>query len=126
MSSSDIFNTDFTVRLHDGRTVGVASVGKSDGFPIFHCHGSGSSRLEVKLLAAAAISQGVRLIGLDRPGIGHSDPKNGYQLLDWPDDVGEVADQLGIERFAIEGILPVGPMPWHVHIKSRTASQPAA
>ena len=78
-------------------------------FPIFHCHGSGSSRLEVKLLAAAAVSQGVRLIGLDRPGIGHSDPKTGYQLLNWPDDVGEVADQLGIERFAIEGISAGGP-----------------
>jgi len=109
MSTSEIFTTDFTIRLHDGRTVGVASVGKSDGFPIFHCHGSGSSRLEVKLLAAAATSQEVRLIGLDRPGIGHSDPKIGYQLLDWPDDVGEVADQLGIKRFAIEGISAGGP-----------------
>jgi pimeloyl-ACP methyl ester carboxylesterase len=109
MSTSEILTTDFTIRLHDGRTVGVVSVGKIDGFPIFHCHGSGSSRYEVKLLAAAATSQGVRLIGLDRPGIGYSDPKIGYQLLDWPDDVGEVADQLGIERFAIEGISAGGP-----------------
>jgi pimeloyl-ACP methyl ester carboxylesterase len=51
----------------------------------------------------------VRLIGLDRPGIGRSDPKTGYQLLDWPDDVGEVADRLGIEQFAIEGISAGGP-----------------
>jgi len=109
MSTFEIFTTDFTIRLHDGRSIGVASVGKSDGFPIFHCHGSGSSRLEVKLLAAAATTQGVRLIGLDRPGIGHSDPKANYQLLDWPDDVGEVADQLGIKRFAIEGISAGGP-----------------
>ena len=100
---------DFTIRLHDGRSMGVASVGKNDGFPIFHFHGSGSSRLEVKLLAAAATAQGVRLIGLDRPGVGRSDPKPGSQLLDWPDDVGEVADQLGIERFAIEGLSAGGP-----------------
>ena len=51
----------------------------------------------------------MRLIGLDRPGIGLSDPKSGYRLLDWPDDVVEVADQLGIERFAVEGLSAGGP-----------------
>ena len=104
MSASNPLPRDFTVRLRDGRTVGAASVGRDDGFPIIHCHGSGSSRLEVTLFAAEAAEQGVRLIGLDRPGIGHSDPKPGYRLLDWPDDVVEIADQLGIERFALEGI----------------------
>ncbi|HEV2663038.1 MAG TPA: alpha/beta hydrolase [Ktedonobacteraceae bacterium] len=101
---SNTVATDSTVQLRDGRTLGIASVGPSDGFPIFHCHGSGSSRLEVNLLAAAASEQRVRLIGLDRPGIGRSDPKTDYKLLDWPDDVIEVADQLGIERFAVQGI----------------------
>jgi pimeloyl-ACP methyl ester carboxylesterase len=109
MSMSNTLTTDFTIRLRDGRAMGVVAVGKSDGFPILHCHGSGSSRLEVNLLAAAATAQGVRLIGLDRPGIGRSDAKAGYQLLDWPDDVGEVADRLGIERFAIEGLSAGGP-----------------
>jgi pimeloyl-ACP methyl ester carboxylesterase len=46
----------------------------------------------------------VRLIGLDRPGIGRSDPKPGYRILDWPADVAEAADQLGIERFAVTGL----------------------
>jgi pimeloyl-ACP methyl ester carboxylesterase len=109
MATTNILTTDSIIQLRDGRAMGVAVVGKSDGFPIFHCHGSGSSRLEVKLLAAAATVQGVRLIGLDRAGVGRSDPKPGYQLLDWPDDVGEVADQLGIERFAIEGLSAGGP-----------------
>ena len=109
MSTSNTLPTDFTIRLRDGRTMGAAMVGPSDGFPIVHCHGSGSSRLEVKLFAAKASAQEVRLIGLDRPGIGRSDPKAGYRLLDWPDDVGEVADQLGIERFAVEGISAGGP-----------------
>jgi len=109
MTTTNTLTTDAIIPLRDGRAMGVAVVGKSDGFPIFHCHGSGSSRLEVKLLAAAATAQGVRLIGLDRPGVGRSDPKPGSQLLDWPDDVGEVADQLGIERFAIEGLSAGGP-----------------
>jgi pimeloyl-ACP methyl ester carboxylesterase len=100
---------DFTVRLRDGRSIGIASVGRDDGFSIIHCHGSGSSRLEVTLFAAQADAAGVRLISLDRPGVGRSDPKPGYRLLDWPADVAEVADHLGIERFAVEGLSAGGP-----------------
>ena len=109
MSSSNTFTRDFSIQLSDGRNMGITSVGRDDGFPIFHFHGSGSSRLEVKLLAEQAYEEEVRLIGLDRPGIGLSDPKTGYRLLDWPDDVVEVADQLGIERFAVEGLSAGGP-----------------
>jgi len=109
MSSSHTSPLDFSIRLRDGRSMGIASVGRDDGFPIIHFHGSGSSRLEVKLFAAKASEEGVRLIGLDRPGIGLSDPKSGFRLLDWPDDVVEVADQLGIERFAVEGLSAGGP-----------------
>jgi len=87
----------------------MASVGKSDGFPIFHFHGNGTSRLEIFTVAAAIQDLGIRLIGLDRPGIGRSDPLAGYRLLDWPDDVAEVADQLGIEQFAVEGVSGGGP-----------------
>ncbi len=98
-----------TLQLRDGRTLGLAEVGHPDGFPIFHFHGNGTSRLEVFLVQAAAKQAFVRLIGLDRPGIGASAAKSGYRLLDWPDDVIEVADQLGIERFAVEGLSGGGP-----------------
>jgi pimeloyl-ACP methyl ester carboxylesterase len=94
---------DSTIRLRDGRRLQSLEIGKSDGSPIFHFHGNGSSRLEVLTVQAAAERLGVRLICLDRPGIGGSDERRGYRLLDWPDDVVEVADQLGIERFAVEG-----------------------
>jgi pimeloyl-ACP methyl ester carboxylesterase len=100
---------DFTLTLRDGHVIGVAVVGPRDGAPVIHCHGSSSSRLEVTLLAAAATAAGVRLIGLDRPGVGRSDPKPGARLLDWPTDVAEVADQLGLARFAVEGLSAGGP-----------------
>jgi pimeloyl-ACP methyl ester carboxylesterase len=109
MSIYHALPADFTIRLRDGRKMGIALVGRDDGSSIIHCHGSGSSRLEVKLFATQAEHSGVRLIGLDRPGVGRSDPKPGYRLLDWPDDVGEVADHLGIERFAVEGLSAGGP-----------------
>ncbi len=95
---------DSTIHLRDGRRLAILEVGKSDGSPIFHFHGNGSSRLEVLTVQAVAERLGVRLISLDRPGIGGSDERRGYRLLDWPDDVVEVADQLGIERFAVEGL----------------------
>jgi pimeloyl-ACP methyl ester carboxylesterase len=104
MQSMQENNINSAIRLHDGRKLGMASVGKPDGFPIFHFHGRGISRLEVLLLASVAEKLGVRLVGLDRPGIGLSHAKAGYRILDWPNDVVEVADQLGIERFAVEGL----------------------
>jgi pimeloyl-ACP methyl ester carboxylesterase len=63
----------------------------------------------VSLLAEQAISHGVRLIAFDRPGIGRSDPRPGFDLLAWPDDVAEAADQLGIGRFAVSGLSGGGP-----------------
>jgi pimeloyl-ACP methyl ester carboxylesterase len=101
---SPSINTDYTIQVSDGRIVGAASAGKIDGPPVFHFHGNGSSRIEVRLIAETAARVGVRLIGLDRPGIGRSDAKPGFQILDWPDIVADVADQLGIESFAVEGI----------------------
>jgi pimeloyl-ACP methyl ester carboxylesterase len=98
-----------TIQLRDGRKLAYLAVGPSDGTPLIHCHGNPSSRLEVPLLGEQAILQGVRLIVFDRPGIGRSDPKPGFGLLDWPDDLTEAANQLGIERFAISGISGGGP-----------------
>jgi pimeloyl-ACP methyl ester carboxylesterase len=89
---------DSTIRLRDGRQLQSLEIGKSDGSPIFHFHGNGSSRLEVLTVKAEAERLGVRLICLDRPGIGGSDERRGYRLLDWPDDVVEVAADLESAR----------------------------
>ena len=51
----------------------------------------------------------VRLIGIDRPGIGLSTFQAGRKILDWPDDVSEFADKLGIDRFCVQGISGGGP-----------------
>jgi len=95
---------DSTLRLTSSHALGVTSTGSLDGFPVFHFHGHGSSRLEVHLVAAAARKTGVLLIGLDRPGIGLSDPWPHFQILDWPPLVAEVADRLSLDRFAVLGV----------------------
>jgi pimeloyl-ACP methyl ester carboxylesterase len=54
-------------------------------------------------------SLGARLIILERPGFGLSDFQPGRRLLDWPDDVVEAADQLGLGCFAVVGPSGGGP-----------------
>jgi pimeloyl-ACP methyl ester carboxylesterase len=104
MSPDNYPIVDSTIRLRCGRTLGLMETGPKDGPAVFHFHGHGSSRLEVRLLAGAAARLGVRLVGFDRPSVGRSDKKPDFRILDWPDDVQEVADRLGIERFAVEGL----------------------
>ena len=98
-----------TLTLRDGRKLSYLDVGKAGGHAVFHFHGHGSSRLEALMLEDAANRLGLRVIALDRPGIGYSDPKEGDRLLDWPKDVAETADQLGLERFAVQGMSAGGP-----------------
>jgi pimeloyl-ACP methyl ester carboxylesterase len=95
--------------LRDGRTLAHLEVGAAFGAPVFHFHGHGSSRLEALALTDAAQKARVRLIAFDRPGIGFSSPKNGDRLRDWPHDVAEAADQLGIDRFAVQGMSAGAP-----------------
>jgi len=108
MAISD--NINLTIKLKDGRQLGYADLGNPDAnHVIFHFHGFPGYRLEAMLLADRAITKNVRLIGIDRPGWGLSDFKKNRTLLDWPDDVAELADALGIDKFAVEGISGGGP-----------------
>ncbi len=95
--------SDSTLQLHDGRLLGYAEYGDPKGQPLFYFHGHPGSRMEAQLGDVAASRHGVRIIALDRPGYGRSDFKPRRTLLDWPDDVVEAADALGIERFAVLG-----------------------
>jgi pimeloyl-ACP methyl ester carboxylesterase len=99
----------FTVTLKDGRKLGYLDVGPAGGHPVFHFHGHGSSRLEALMLKGAADKFGLRVIALDRPGVGRSDPSEGDRLLDWPADVAETADILGVGKFAVQGMSAGGP-----------------
>jgi pimeloyl-ACP methyl ester carboxylesterase len=54
---------------------------------------------------------GVRLISPDRPGIGLSDPQPDRTIRDWADDIADLLDQLGVDRFAVMGWSMVGSTP---------------
>lgn len=92
------------MQLSDGRTVGYAEYGSDTGDVLVDCHGFPGSRLEAAPLAATAMQAGVRVLSLDRPGFGHSTFQKHRTFLDWPADLVEVVDRLGIARFSILGV----------------------
>ncbi|TPG36097.1 alpha/beta fold hydrolase [Mycolicibacterium hodleri] len=94
---------DHVVRLRDGRSLGFAQYGDPDGVVVVNAHGGLVGRLDVSAARPFAEQAGVRLISPDRPGIGLSDRLPGRTLLDWADDISELLDQLGIERFSTMG-----------------------
>ena len=98
-----------SIQLRDGRTLGYAEYGSSEGKVMFYFHGHPGCRLEAKFLAEQAAQANVRLIGIDRPGMGLSSFKEDRTILDWPDDVTELADSLKIDRFAVVGFSGGGP-----------------
>jgi pimeloyl-ACP methyl ester carboxylesterase len=92
-----------SVLLPDGRRLGYAEYGASDGHPVLFFHGAPGSRHIHADMADVAVRRGVRLVAVERPGYGLSDPQPGRSMLDWLDDVAVLADALGIARFAIVG-----------------------
>jgi pimeloyl-ACP methyl ester carboxylesterase len=97
------------LELKDGRKLGYAESGDLNGKPIFHFHGHPGSRIEIKLFEQKSKQHGVHIIAVDRPGLGLSDFKPGRTLLEWPDDVIELADHLGLDKFVVEGMSGGGP-----------------
>jgi pimeloyl-ACP methyl ester carboxylesterase len=97
------------VRLPDGRHLGYAEYGRPAGRPIFYFHGFPGCRLEAAPVHETAGAVGVRIVAFDRPGYGLSDAHRGRSLLDWPRDVSDAADALGIRRFAVLGVSGGGP-----------------
>ena len=97
------------IRLRDGRSLGYENYGDPTGKPIFYFHGMPGSRLQRHPDVGIAASMNVRVITIDRPGYGLSDFQPGRRLLDWPDDVVQLADALAIDKFAILGVSGGGP-----------------
>jgi pimeloyl-ACP methyl ester carboxylesterase len=95
---------DCFTKLRDGRRLAYSELGDPAGIPIFHQHGMPGSRVEHVAEPELYRSLGVRVITPDRPGYGLSDPDPHSPLLDWPSDIEELADHLGISRFGIIGL----------------------
>ena len=93
------------VTLRDGRTLAYAEHGSPSGRAIIYCHGVPSSRVEGDLIIdpATVSALGLRVIVPDRPGMGHSQPQSGRRIVDWPNDVIDLAGALGLDTFGVVG-----------------------
>lgn len=97
------------VTLRDKRILAYEEYGDLEGNPVFYFHGWPASRLSGKTIDEAAKQLKLRIISCDRPGFGLSTYKPNRKLLDWPDDVVELADNLGLKKFSIIGSSGGGP-----------------
>lgn len=97
------------IECPDGRALAWSEIGDRAGPPVLWCHGGLSGRLDAAFASAGATAAGVRLITVDRPGIGASTRRKGRTVGQWADDVATLADALGIDRFHVVGWSAGGP-----------------
>jgi pimeloyl-ACP methyl ester carboxylesterase len=100
--------SDSLVTLGDGRSLAYAEWGDANGRPVVLLHGTPGSRLLCPDEDATA-SAGVRLITIDRPGYGRSDPDPRQTLLSWADDYAEFHKRVALPPCPIVGWSAGGP-----------------
>lgn len=97
------------ITAKDGRKLAYVEVGDPLGPLVIHNHGGPSSRLEGLFFADTASKHGLRLICVDRPGIGQSDAQAVRSYSSWADDLTTMADSLGCHEFGVTGWSEGGP-----------------
>ncbi len=96
--------------LANGRRLGYAEYGDPSGAVVLWFHGTPGGRRQFPLLGRRAAEKlGLRVVLVERPGSGLSDPHVYEAVADWATDVALVADALGAERLAIVGLSGGGP-----------------
>jgi pimeloyl-ACP methyl ester carboxylesterase len=93
------------ITLRDGRTLAYLERGSRSGTPVIYCHGVPSASVEANLIVddEVAAALGLRIIVPDRPGMGRSSYQPGRRIVDWPEDVLDLANALGVDTFAVLG-----------------------
>ncbi|KAA8652226.1 hypothetical protein EYZ11_002292 [Aspergillus tanneri] len=86
-----------------GRAIAFSEVGDPKGYVVLCCLGMGLTRYLMAFYDELARSLHLRLITLDRPGVGESGPYVGESgtPLSWPDDVAIVCNYLKVNKFSI-------------------------
>ncbi|MFL6160149.1 MAG: alpha/beta fold hydrolase [Marmoricola sp.] len=113
-----------SVAVRDDRRLSFAEFGTPRGAAVFWLHGTPGGRRQVPVEARMFAEQhDVRIIGVDRPGIGTSTSHLYENVLDWTGDLAVLADNLGVDTFRVIGLSGGGPyalaagaaMPERVH-----------
>ena len=111
MTAPDKPALEGTCNLADGRELGFASFGDPRASEtIFWLHGTPGARRQIPLDARTyAERAGVRVIGVDRPGIGWSTAHVYDNVLGFAADLEQLADHLGVTFMHVVGLSGGGP-----------------
>jgi len=91
------------IKAAGGRTLAVETSGDPQGRPVFLLHGTPGSRVGPAPRSSVLARMRVRLVSFDRPGYGDSERLPGRRVAAAAEDVRTIADELGLERFAVMG-----------------------
>jgi pimeloyl-ACP methyl ester carboxylesterase len=97
------------IKAPDGRTLAVAEWGDPNGIGLFALHGTPGGRIGYWMDPGIYARYGLRRLTVDRPGYGESTRHAGRSIADFVPDIETIADQLGIDRFAVTGGSGGGP-----------------
>ena len=98
------------IAVGDDRQIGFAEFGDPQGRAVFWLHGTPGARRQIPMEARVYAEQRqIRLIGIDRPGIGSSTPYQYDTVFAFADDLRTIADTLGIDKMIVVGLSGGGP-----------------
>lgn len=97
------------LQLPGGHTVGYSLYGDPEGSPVLALHGAPSSRLMFEIADAPARRLGLAIHAPDRPGYGLTPMDERPALASRAEHLVQVADALGLDRFAVLGVSGGGP-----------------
>ena len=110
MTEVDRPRLEGSVAVRGGRRLSFAEFGAPRGAAVVWMHGTPGARRQVPIEARAfADEHDLRIIGVDRPGIGSSTPHLYDDVLDWTGDLAELCDVLDIDTFRVIGLSGGGP-----------------
>jgi len=99
-----------TVAVRGDRRLSFAEYGSRRGPAIVWMHGTPGARRQIPLEARDyAEAHGIRIIGIDRPGIGSSTPHLYSNVLDWTADLEILMDTLAVDTTRLIGLSGGGP-----------------
>ena len=104
-------NREGTLRIGRGRRrLGFAEFGDPDGRLVLWCHGTPGARRQVPFVGRRAAQRlGLRVVCVERPGVGSSTGHKYATIAEFGPDAALVADHLGHDRFAVVGLSGGGP-----------------
>jgi pimeloyl-ACP methyl ester carboxylesterase len=101
------------LRVHDSAGAGSAGAGSPQTgarpFTILWFHGTPQTGALLEPLVAAAAARGIRMLSYGRPSYGGSSSQPGRTVADAAADVGQLADALELDTFAVMGASGGGP-----------------